>query len=171
MHPFKPNAKFYFLVILVSASSSFVVGVLSDIVGRDKVKIQEPFSKNQSRILLFSSERGAGNAGFYLTSSDGKPRAILSIDAKGSCSFHLLDNEQGNGGITITAGSDGLTGLGMTDHNNSGRVGFTLHPDNSTKLVMRDKDGNDRIRLYLDQEGNPSIKLFNKDKQSIFSIP
>jgi hypothetical protein len=102
----------------------------------------------------------------------GDEAALALADASGQDRIRLLMQNHPSGAVDTGIGIRTASGVTIMRLGNIAQdpelPGPLLH---SANLLLRDESGHDRIRLLVDDNGNPKIELINADGALVWSAP
>lgn len=159
--------------MLDDIAKGVVEGLISGILSR-KSKGDPGHVEVQS--LVLRDENGVGRA--VLAMLDGNPtlsfldpneqvRAVICTDADGP--YAQLWGENGGVNMLLRLENDSAD-LSFYDENHEQRVSMQLDPDGPS-ILLRDADGKCRIQAAVDDEGSPSVTLYDQNEQQVAEIP
>jgi hypothetical protein len=145
-------------------------------------------SKDQVTLGL-EDDRGV----LRLRDSDGASRVVLAVGDDGLPMIAMCDAKERTR-IGFTMDEDGTPMLGLVDKDGKTRASIKLRRDGSAALLLSqlnegtslavrggkdqpagiyitDRSGRDRLILQTDVQGNPTIKMTDKDGKTVFQEP
>jgi hypothetical protein len=107
-----------------------------------------------------------------LVPGSGDEAAVAVADASGQDRIRLLVQNHPSGVADTGIGIRSASGVTIMRLGNVAQdpelPGPLLH---SANLLLRDESGHDRIRLLIDDDGNPKIELINAAGELVWSAP
>ena len=107
-----------------------------------------------------------------LVPGSGDEAAVAVADASGQDRIRLLVQNNPSGVADTGIGIRSASGVTIMRLGNVAQdpelPGPLLH---SANLLLRDESGHDRIRLLIDDDGNPKIELINAAGELVWSAP
>lgn len=104
--------------------------------------------------------------GEFLLTKDGKARARLGISHETGEPFLSLLDKQERARVGLTACSNGLSGVLLSDADGKSRVGMGVDSDNVARLLFLSADRTVRASLINEPEGLTYLKLNDKNEKS-----
>ena len=113
--------------------------------GKGTIEITAANKSTKTGKMTFQAE---GDIELYSTDDEGEKQASISLFSK--------DNETSEGTIELTAANEGRETSKMM-----------LKADGNVELYSTDKDGNESVKISLDNKGNIGIRAANEDKERL----
>ena len=154
--------------VKTSIVSSLVTGlvVLSAMPGLVDAKV------DALRASQFIAVGDNGAERIRLVPGSGDEAAVALADASGQDRIRLLVQNHPSGVADTGIGIRSASGVTIMRLGNVAQdpelPGPLLH---SANLLLRDESGHDRIRLLIDDAGNPKIELINAAGELVWSAP
>jgi len=133
---------------------------------------------------------------FSVTAPDGQAEAHLSTVASGAASIGVSSRTEGSRRASLAIFEDGRQvlrfldrdqrmraelGLGpagdpffvMANKNHLPRLAFALRGEDQDRAELRFSDGENRTRMLLsvDEDGSPSLVMFDEEGQVVYQVP
>lgn len=131
-----------------------------------------PLSEIRVRRILVVDDKGMPRIALVM-----EPGHVVELQRKGETfPVHYIESAvvyvydpNGNPRIMLRANSDNSAEVNICDRQRKVRIGFTA--TESPGVTFYDSEGRGRLTLSLSGTGDPSIKLYSPDWQTIFEAP
>lgn len=120
----------------------------------------------QPRALVSASVDGSSN--IKLLDPNGIERVVQSLSPDGLSGF-ALNGADGRADLSLTATAEGENAIVLYGKNDD-QVGVGLSVlEDGRSLMILGKDGSERLRLIVDEKGEPKLYFLNEDGTSYYS--